>query len=643
MNDTRRRSALQPPGDPHGNIRSGIPLPSTAKKPTPNPRMSLAGPAIRLGNPYPVPPSTNPRNSMARSQNNNPLLMSNSKLGKTPLSNSARRGSIWAGGPGAAQASSSSQVQKDPRPIRDRSFQSKERVDIVNFLQRAGLDIDMNQLVNIQSKNYRAIFEYLVQVLDPFHPIDTSMKFEEIFIPALRALHYPYANAMDNKWLAAVGSPHSWPHLLGVLHWLVEMCKMKEHYMGSGHPTLQNPTNVPEEFHDAMDHRALAFDYYEKSYHLWLDLIDDFVEPNQHLEDRFAKKNEGVQKDLESKRQQLDEAKIEYNKLTTAAAPVAKLQAENQTLVRDAEKFQKILGQYEARKQKLANTIASEKLELANKEEYLARLKAEQEELDNVVKEQNLSPEEANRMTSDYEMLSRNIEDLKQKIAETEKTVMSLEVSLANRVSATEEVLHTYTLTLSTLGLLPPLPPPHSDIDLTLELNTATSDVRQLLSGADIRKVVKPTLSHVAEFKRSERAEVENERIRVDNEIEQLTLECDTIDDEVNQLEKKVAAVNEQAMDLHNAAQRDALVSNEAARQLEATIASAKTAAAANGTGVKSRLNSLQLDYREQMERVNRLKNETVRAIIKNGSEIAEFKTEVSKRLKELRECAEMG
>lgn len=155
-------------------------------------------------------------------------------------------------------------------------------------------------------------------------------------------------------------------------------------------------------------------------------------------------------------------------------------------------------------------------------------------------------------MTTDYDTLSRNIDDLKQKISETERTVMSFEVTLANRSSSTEETLYAYTVTLSNLGLLPPLSPPLNDIDLTLELNTASSDPQQLLSGADIKRVVKPTLNIVAESKRSQRAEVENERIRVDNDIEQLSLDCDTVDDEINQLERKVAAVNEQAVDLHN-------------------------------------------------------------------------------------------
>ncbi|KAE9406418.1 hypothetical protein BT96DRAFT_954872 [Gymnopus androsaceus JB14] len=641
QNDARRRATLQPVGESHGNIRSGIPLPSTAKKPTPNPRMSLSGPAIRI-NPYPAPPGTNPRNStMFRSQNSNPLLMSASK-GKTPLTN-ARRGSMWAGGAGVASMPSSSQPQKDSRPIRDRSFQNKERSDILNYLQSVGMEISMNSLINIQSKHYRAIFESLVHLAAPGYPLDPLVKFEEIFIPALQALRYPYAHSMDNKWLAAVGSPHSWPHLLGVLHWLVELCKMKEHYCSSSDPTLQDPDNVTEEFQDPLDHRALAFDYYEKAYIIWLNHEDEFVDPNQRLEDRFAKKNERVQNDLEAKIKQLNEAEIENKNLKTADPPIKALQEKNNLYTRDLAKYEDVLPKNEAKKNKLLHWIDTMKDDLIKNGETLERMRAEQEELNNTVKEQNMTQEEVSRMTTDYDMLWRNVEDLKQKISETERTVMSFEVTLANRISATEETLHTYTVTLSDLGLLPPLPPPHQDIDLTLELNTASSDLQQLLTGADIKRVIKPTVSNVAESKRSLRAEVENERIRVDNDIEQLTLDCDTLDDEINQLEKKVAAVNEQAVDLHNAAQQDALLAGERARQLETMLANARTAAIANGMGVKSRLQQLQFDYREQVERVNRLKDETVRAVIKNSSDIAQFKVEVASRLRELRECAEIS
>ncbi|KAM5539080.1 hypothetical protein V8D89_007303 [Ganoderma adspersum] len=82
-----RRSTMAPHADPYGNARSNLPMPSTVKKPTHgHGRMSLAGPAIRA--PYPMPPPSNPRQSLMRSQNVNPLLQSASKpqaYGRTPM------------------------------------------------------------------------------------------------------------------------------------------------------------------------------------------------------------------------------------------------------------------------------------------------------------------------------------------------------------------------------------------------------------------------------------------------------------------------------------------------------------------------------------------------------------------------------
>lgn len=64
--------------------------------------------------------------------------------------------------------------------------------------------------------------------------------------------------------------------------------KLREHYLTSAHPTLQNPDGVPEEFDDPNDHRALAFEYFNRAYAIWLDLIDDLTEPKQYLEDRYG-------------------------------------------------------------------------------------------------------------------------------------------------------------------------------------------------------------------------------------------------------------------------------------------------------------------------------------------------------------------
>ncbi|PPQ89088.1 hypothetical protein CVT25_006460 [Psilocybe cyanescens] len=639
--DSRRRSVMQPAFDPLANARSGIPMPSTLKKASTNSRMSLAGPALRA--PNPVVPTTNPRQSMMRSQNVNPLLQSTSKpnYGRTPMSNSVRRGSTWGGGGGAMAPPSAILVQKDNRPLRDRAYQGRMRQDIYSYLNDSGFEISMQALTNMQGKDYRAIFDTLVLTLDPCHPLKEGARFEEEFIPALKALRYPYSHQIDPKWLAAVASPHSWPYLLGVLHWLVELCKMRNEYLISGHPTIQDPANVPEEFDDAYDHKALAFQYHEETYTLWLDLQDDFAEWNQIMEERYQKRNERVQSELNEQTERLNRAKAEYNKLKSSTPLVTDLKTRNEQLQKDCEKLKKILERYEGRRDKLIEQIAFEKAELNRGAEILDELRVELNKLSDTVKTQNLTPEEVIKMNTDREMLTRNLEDLKQKIAETHKTVMTLEVKVTNRAAAVEEALDTYTNMLSTLGLFPTPPEPWQDVDLTLELNSASSNPQQLLVGLDIRKTIRPTLSSVAEAKRLERAALENESVKVSNELDQYTTECKNLDYELCELEKKATNLNDQADDLRDAAQQEAQVASAEATRLERELAAARNAAISNGLGAKSQLQALQFSYKEQVEKVNRLKEDTVRAILKNSQEIAMFKQEVSRHLQELRDFTE--
>jgi len=248
-------------------------------------------------------------------------------------------------------APSGSQALKDNRPLRERSYQAKMRQDVHTYLNDIGLEISMQALTSMQGKDYRAIFDTLILNLDPFYPFKEGARFEEEFVPALKALRYPFVHQLDAKWLAAVASPHSWPYLLGVLHWLVECCRVRStghfcndtliwhqtrsEYLVSGHPTIQNPTQVPDEFDDPLDHKALAFQYIEETYTFWLDLQDDFSEWNQIMEERYReyycpnanadtyrvleKRNERAQNELDEKTQLLSKLKVEYGKLKSSA------------------------------------------------------------------------------------------------------------------------------------------------------------------------------------------------------------------------------------------------------------------------------------------------------------------------------------
>ncbi len=94
-------------------------------------------------------------------------------------------------------------------------------------------DISMQTLANIMGKEYRNIVQYLFSMLDPGYSFNPQACFEDEFIQALKCIWYPFVGQVDPKWLAAPVSMHSWPQLLGVLHWLIVMCKVRHEHLAS--------------------------------------------------------------------------------------------------------------------------------------------------------------------------------------------------------------------------------------------------------------------------------------------------------------------------------------------------------------------------------------------------------------------------
>ncbi len=182
------------------------------------------------------------------------------------------------------------------------------RQELLAFLKQAGLEIGMSTLTNIQAKDYRSIFDFLILTLDSHYPIPdpSKVKLEDYFKQTLTALRYPYVAAIDPKWLVAPASMHSWPVLLGVLHWVAKVAEVcscdSDHdffsyfvqsvnnYLSSNHPTLQVAADIPDEFEDPLDHRAIVFEFFHDAYTLWLGYNDDMIEAKQALEERYGKK-----------------------------------------------------------------------------------------------------------------------------------------------------------------------------------------------------------------------------------------------------------------------------------------------------------------------------------------------------------------
>jgi kinetochore protein NDC80 len=111
----------------------------------------------------------------------------------------------------------------DSRPLHDRAFMQTCTKDIVSFVLQNGYSMPISPkiLTNPSSRDFQNIFLFLVRYVDP--SFEFRGRFEDEIPALLKRVGYPFT--VSKSALSAVGSPHAWPALLGVLTWILELIK----------------------------------------------------------------------------------------------------------------------------------------------------------------------------------------------------------------------------------------------------------------------------------------------------------------------------------------------------------------------------------------------------------------------------------
>lgn len=277
--------------------------PSASNTPRPtasalrNPRAAVRGAGAvgddRRNSMMPLPPSG--RRS---------TLMTNGRLSHSVNRNSSATSRLTSvGGGGVGGGMNSASRVKDPRPLNDRSYLQGVARDLVAFIVERGYDgaqMTARSLASSSSKEFVSIFTFLLQRLDSHFEFASvgggggggpagdrggggggggggagagvavgaggARRFEDELPILLKMLGYPYT--MSRSALSAMGSPHTWPALVGVLHWLMNMVRLKELYVVDELSQREN---------DVISRRdAFFIDNTVKAYDAWLNGAEEF-------------------------------------------------------------------------------------------------------------------------------------------------------------------------------------------------------------------------------------------------------------------------------------------------------------------------------------------------------------------------------
>jgi kinetochore protein NDC80 len=384
--------------------------------------------------------------------------------GTTSSEVSERRSSIYrsrssTNGPGGhqsffTQAPAAAGVPRDPRPLKDRAYQTKIGQELLDYLTNHGFEMEMKHMLSQNTvksptqKDFNFMFQWLYHRFDPSYRFMKNI--DQEVPPILKQLRYPFEKSITKSQIAAVGG-QNWSTFLGLLHWMMQLAQMLD-----GYGTNQYDDACAEAGVDVSGDRII-FDFLSGAYRDWLLMDEDAEEGDQ---DRvFAPHIEAMAKAFETSNSKYqDEMQIlegEHERLRRAIEEVEKnspdvgrLDSFFKTMEEDRVKFEgydekmvQKCERYESRIQFLQEEI----------DKALAELKEADEERNNLQKsvdEQGISMQDIDRMTTERERLQKGIESTTLRLEEAKKKVAEKETEATRKLDELEQMVDKY----NTLG-----------------------------------------------------------------------------------------------------------------------------------------------------------------------------------------------
>lgn len=129
---------------------------------------------------------------------------------------------------GGAYLQGAPRAMKDPRNSKDPALRRRWAEQIANFLNSNNYNpyTDVKVLAAPTAPQFNAIFKFLILILEPSYKFGQNRPAAEEVPLALKTVCYPFRDSISKSHLQQIGSQQSWPNMLAMLHWLVELIEV---------------------------------------------------------------------------------------------------------------------------------------------------------------------------------------------------------------------------------------------------------------------------------------------------------------------------------------------------------------------------------------------------------------------------------
>ncbi|XP_029434232.1 kinetochore protein NDC80 homolog [Rhinatrema bivittatum] len=410
---------------------------------------------------------------------------------------------------------------KDPRPLQDKSFVQQCIRQLCEFLGENGYapNISVKTLQSPSTKDFLKIFAFIYSFLHPSYDIP-ACKFEEEIPRIFKELGYPFP--LSKSSMFTVGAPHTWPHIVAALVWLIGCVKI--------YGEIQKNSQMYEEISGGDDsevgieHNKLFLTYTSKCYNLFMSGEDVFDEADAELCSKLKEMYKVDEAHLESlmvenKRlnEEIERLEKEKENEPDRLASLKKLKA---SLEADDQKYQNYLTEMEShmalldqREKHISDELEATELELEAVKEEHVRLK-------NILDNQKYSVADIERIKYEENELQQTTNKLIKELDEDKQQLWNEELKFAKIKELIETTVAEFHKLARKLKLIPPAADNAKSHDFRVWFNPDGGEV----SVTHLRTQINVPLMELINESEEELAKVINKKIALEDKREQVNL-----------------------------------------------------------------------------------------------------------------------
>ncbi|KAL9623687.1 MAG: hypothetical protein Q9160_002143 [Pyrenula sp. 1 TL-2023] len=351
-------------------------------------------------------------------------------------------------------------VPKDPRPLRDRSYQTRIGQELLDYLTHNNFELEMkhslsqNTLKSPTQKDFNYIFQWLYRRLDPGYRFQKSIDAE--VPPILKQLRYPFEKSITKSQIAAVGG-QNWSTFLGLLHWMMQLSQMLDRFNAGHYDDACAEAGV-----DVSGDR-IVFQFLFGAYQDWLQVspeaeedADDVLVPHvERMAQEFQKSNAKYAEELTLIEAENKALKQQIEEIEKSTPSIAKLDENFKILESDTRKFEDYNAQVAGSIKKNEAKLKTVNEDLAEIDSELKKSESERISLQSAVDRQGLTIQDIDRMNTERERLQKSLDDAALLLEEVNQQSMEKENETARKLSDLEAVLKRYNSLAYQMSLIP--------------------------------------------------------------------------------------------------------------------------------------------------------------------------------------------